>query len=206
MRPGPRRQLAIVQRGKFKRCALHQRLRELLALVDVAGDKDNHRRFYRTLEIFEQDPFVVFVELGEIRNANHAARRHHRQLLGFRDGRVRIAVSEADRNVVELAQERIAHCFIRNRARGLVAKISFRTEKEINALDRSLLQGLGEIFWSSNRHGVVYLSAFTPNPLISVETIDSAKLRAMRITAGSSSLKKLRGSLANSNSPRKTKF
>src|SRR6266849_5740683 len=51
-----------------------------------------------------------------------------------------------------------------------------------------------------------YLSCFTPNPLISVETIDSAKLRAMRITAGSSSLKKLRGSLANSYSPRKTKF
>src|SRR5207302_2316675 len=48
--------------------------------------------------------------------------------------------------------------------------------------------------------------SFTPKPLISVETIDSAKLRAMRITAGSSSLKKLRGSLANSNSPRKTKF
>src|SRR5207245_3944054 len=51
-----------------------------------------------------------------------------------------------------------------------------------------------------------HLSSFTPNPLIRVDTIDSAKLRAMRITAGSSSLKKLRGSLANSNSPRKTKF
>src|SRR5207247_9448850 len=51
-----------------------------------------------------------------------------------------------------------------------------------------------------------YLSSLTPKPFISVETIDSAKLRAMRITAGSSSLKKLRGSLANSNSPRKTKF
>src|SRR5439155_26059914 len=53
---------------------------------------------------------------------------------------------------------------------------------------------------------MAYLSFFTPNPLISVETIDSAKLRAMRITAGSSSLKKLRGSFANSNSPRKIKF
>src|SRR5437870_5114094 len=51
-----------------------------------------------------------------------------------------------------------------------------------------------------------HFPSLTPNPFTRVETIDSAKLRAMRCTAGSSSLKKLRGSLANSNSPRKTKF
>src|ERR1044072_667222 len=41
--------------------------------------------------------------------------------------------------------------------------------------------------------------------LISVDTMLSAKLRDMRRMAGSSSLKKLRGSLANSYSPHKTK-
>jgi hypothetical protein len=41
---------------------------------------------------------------------------------------------------------------------------------------------------------------------MSVETMLSAKLRDMRKIAGSSSLKNVRGSLANSYSPRKTKF
>ena len=145
-------------------------------------------------------PLVRLAQFAEVGDADDAPLRHHRELFGGGNRLLHVHAGEAETRFVEFAQARAAQGFVRDAPRRRVAQIILRAEQEVERREAFGLQLAPQFF--TRQHAHFFFSSLTPKPWTRVETSDSAKLRAMRCTAGSSSLKKVRGSPVNSYSPR----